>query len=375
MITLLTFQPHSSTISGGHKRFDRLCKFFKLSPRYKIVILTSDYILVDGVDRYEIRTFPQFIRNFLPISLLFAITLLLNYKLIRSFLPSSSSLAFCFGETSLLSLVFSKFLFNLNVSFGLRSDVMTLRSQDSQNYILHSFFFKRYFVFLTNLCDQVIVQTNRQRERHIRLGDIVQNKIFVIPNDIPIEPQITLFSRKQIICGELKLLFIGNGTLNKGLDILIKALSTLNKTILDKFSLSIVGVNKNSVDPIFIKQLDNIKIVYSIMPYFSDLSSAYKNNDLLVVPSRSDAFPNVVLEALAYGLPSIGSNVDGNIEIFGSDEYLFPVGDYLSLAQLLSNMLNTSNYDFLCNHLDCRIESFLFDWEKLYSEKLLELLY
>jgi glycosyltransferase involved in cell wall biosynthesis len=49
--------------------------------------------------------------------------------------------------------------------------------------------------------------------------------------------------------------------------------------------------------------------------------------DLFLLTSRSEGFPNVLLEATFHGVPCLATDLAGNPEVLGSDESLFPAGD------------------------------------------------
>ncbi|MFN9976889.1 MAG: glycosyltransferase, partial [Phycisphaerae bacterium] len=63
-----------------------------------------------------------------------------------------------------------------------------------------------------------------------------------------------------------------------------------------------------------------------------------KASDLLVLPSRWEGLPNVVLEAMAAGLPVIAADVDGVRELVTGPDIgrLYPSGDLQALSSLLS---------------------------------------
>jgi glycosyltransferase involved in cell wall biosynthesis len=60
--------------------------------------------------------------------------------------------------------------------------------------------------------------------------------------------------------------------------------------------------------------------------------------DLCVIPSRTEGLPRVAIEAMARGLPCVGSRVGGIPELLDEEE-LVPVGDPVSLAERMCDLL------------------------------------
>jgi glycosyltransferase involved in cell wall biosynthesis len=68
--------------------------------------------------------------------------------------------------------------------------------------------------------------------------------------------------------------------------------------------------------------------------------AAFARGRLLVVPSRAESLPYIVLEAAAAGIPMITTKVGGIPEIFGPDAAeLIPPGDPEALARAIGNAL------------------------------------
>ncbi|CAN1518027.1 RfaG Glycosyltransferase [Rhabdaerophilaceae bacterium] len=68
---------------------------------------------------------------------------------------------------------------------------------------------------------------------------------------------------------------------------------------------------------------------------------AFQLGRVMVVPSRFESLPYIVLEAVAGGLPLISTNVGGIPEILDKDyHYLIPPNDPERLAQAMSDMLS-----------------------------------
>lgn len=69
--------------------------------------------------------------------------------------------------------------------------------------------------------------------------------------------------------------------------------------------------------------------------YGDDLSTLFRNAALFVLPSIVEGQPIVLLEALAYGVPVIASDIAANLEVLDDGALTFPVGDAGSLTETL----------------------------------------
>jgi glycosyltransferase involved in cell wall biosynthesis len=76
--------------------------------------------------------------------------------------------------------------------------------------------------------------------------------------------------------------------------------------------------------------------------YRRDVDAILPGCDLFVLPSRDDAFPTVLLEAMAAGLPAVASAVGGIPEIVTPDVtgVLVPPGDAETLAAAIVDLLH-----------------------------------
>jgi glycogen(starch) synthase len=89
----------------------------------------------------------------------------------------------------------------------------------------------------------------------------------------------------------------------------------------------------------------------------------FRSAQFFVCPSRREPFANVILEALAAGLPVVASAVGGNTELIqdGAHGLLFPSADDLTLASTLQRLLDDP---MLLSRLRAAIPRFVrdFDW-------------
>lgn len=111
----------------------------------------------------------------------------------------------------------------------------------------------------------------------------------------------------------LRLVFVGRPSLEKGFDVLIRALTELN---LD-FSLTIVGFNKEEFQrmlPNIFEQSEKIHerlLFYGYVGWEGGLKEIIRKSDIAIVPSRSEGTPRVVLECMAQGVAVIASRLGG----------------------------------------------------------------
>ena len=127
----------------------------------------------------------------------------------------------------------------------------------------------------------------------------------------------------------------------KGQDVLVAALDTM-----DDLEWECVCVGALDRAPDFARQIMTNPRVRFIGPRAgAELASAYAGMDLLILPSRAETYGMVVTEALARGIPVLGTAVDGVPEALGAAPdgtrpgMLVPPGDPTALAGALRDWL------------------------------------
>ena len=136
------------------------------------------------------------------------------------------------------------------------------------------------------------------------------------------------------------ILFIGRLDEEKGIDILLEAIKVLqNDAEGDKYFLIIVGDGKMRK---YCKNfIDENNLYAATVEATTRVIDFYNITDVVVLPSRVDPFPLVVLEAGLMQKPFIGSKVDGIEEIIddGTDGILCESGNVKSLVAAICNVL------------------------------------
>lgn len=168
------------------------------------------------------------------------------------------------------------------------------------------------------VADKVIAVSNYTKQRIIDFYGIHPSKIEVVHNGININHKpIKKATLKSIKSGGKKMvLFVGRITYQKGVDYLIEAAAKALK-INKKLIFMVVGSGDMSHQ--IINQAADFGISDKVFfPGFlrgEELGKIYGSADLYVMPSVSEPFGLVALEALSHGVPVIVSKQSGASEV------------------------------------------------------------
>ena len=127
--------------------------------------------------------------------------------------------------------------------------------------------------------------------------------------------------------------FVGELRRLKGVDVLIEALGLLSAGG-RPVSATIVGSGPEAAEfETLARARGRAKVTF---PGAMPAREAFARGRLLIVPSRAESLPYIVLEAAAAGLPMLATNVGGIPEIFGPHgRRLLPPGDAARLAEAI----------------------------------------
>ncbi len=135
------------------------------------------------------------------------------------------------------------------------------------------------------------------------------------------------------------LLFLGAFRDLKGVDVLLGALARLRASAGLTVTANLVGQPEGR--PRYVAQAGDLGIADQVT--FRDpmpAREAFATARAVVVPSRAESMPYVVLEAIAAAMPVIATNVGGIPEIFGTRAGdLVPADDVAALAEAIARLL------------------------------------
>lgn len=144
--------------------------------------------------------------------------------------------------------------------------------------------------------------------------------------------------------GIFRLMTAGRLTEQKGIDTLLKAFSKMKPHLKKPVQLWIVG------DGPLRSSLEDLAAYLGIQDdvFFlgwrdrETLKTFYSSVDLFVLPSNDEGMPNVVLEAMAMGLPVVATSVAGTRELIqeGKNGYLVPPKNPSALAEVLIQLVH-----------------------------------
>ncbi|MEH1789734.1 MAG: glycosyltransferase family 4 protein [Nostoc sp.] len=187
-----------------------------------------------------------------------------------------------------------------------------------------------------SLADRIIVNSTWSSQALQEVG-IDREKINIIPLAYQISKQINNFQRKYPLQFSnhrpLRVLFLGNVVLNKGIIHLLEAAKLLKDQPIEFLIVGLVGVTK----PVS-EEYNQVKWIGAVPR--SMTASYYQQADVFIFPTLSDGFGLTQLEAQAWKLPIIASRNCGEVVVDGVNGCLLSEVSGVAIAQALKFCLN-----------------------------------
>jgi glycosyltransferase involved in cell wall biosynthesis len=175
----------------------------------------------------------------------------------------------------------------------------------------------------TPLADRVVITGDLFRRERLQLTRTLER---------PLPPRID---------GVPRVLFLGQLVPRKGIDVLVRAVAQMRR----RAQLLLVGGDWSAPGyPAQLRELiTSTGIAHRVVceSHRQDVGALLDDADVLVLPSRSEARPRTVIEAMLEGLPVVASAVGGvpELVVHGETGLLFESGDVTALAAALDDLI------------------------------------
>jgi glycosyltransferase involved in cell wall biosynthesis len=188
---------------------------------------------------------------------------------------------------------------------------------------------------------------------HQTLIDAGHNNVTYIPN--PVSEDLAKIARnyknpvKNVEEG--KIVFVGHIEKEKGVYELVEACST--SVIVKKLELigPFLETDKTKLEKIALKRGDGTWLIFEGEISRCEVHSKIQTSELLVLPSYTEGFPNVILEAMAMGCAVVATNVGAiaqmlNIQGESASGECVPVKDIEALRTSIEKILSNKELRF-----------------------------
>lgn len=184
-----------------------------------------------------------------------------------------------------------------------------------------------------HIADVILVNSNFSRSTLVEQG-VPSEKIQVIPLPLPDDEIIPVNQERGFHDGVLKVLWLSSVRLRKGIPYLIEAAKLLKK---EPVQFTVAGGILLS-DKALKTAPANMKFLGEVSR--SAVARLYAESHVFVLPSISEGFARVQLEAMAAGLPVITTPNCGEVVTHGEDGFIVPIRDPEALAAAIQKFLD-----------------------------------
>lgn len=264
-----------------------------------------------------------------------------GFRMVRSVRQARPDVIYSLMVANIIVVALKPLLGNTIIVWGVRSSDIDLSEYDGLTKV-----FDRLAVCLSRFADAVICNSERGR-KHVRYQGYTNEAIHVIPNGI----DIVRYSHQESSRLEKRAEWqIPEDAPVIGVMARIDAMKD-HATILRAFKqvqnicanarLVCVGAGNSKLRDTLMQQTISLNLQQSVMwvGHSKDPVKEYSAFDVLVSSSLTEAFPNVIGEAMACGLPVVATDVGDCRRILGDCGWIVPSNSCEALASAIGKAI------------------------------------
>ena len=158
-------------------------------------------------------------------------------------------------------------------------------------------------------CAHAIVANSHAAANRLIAEHVPAHKLRIIPNGLDFDRVVPRLEREAAQGDRRR-----DSAARKGHDVLIDAAGEVLRHFPDA-TFEIVGDGRELQALVARAEARGVRHAFTFLGHRDDVAQRLAGADIFVLPSRSEAFPNAVLEAMAAGMPIVASGIGGILEL------------------------------------------------------------
>ena len=295
-------------------------------------------------------------------------------KIIKVIRKSRPEIVFStLGHINILIMI-ARYAIPIGIKFVAReSNIPTINLKQSSFPRILPFLYRRLYPKF----DKIVCQSKDMFEDLSRCFDIPRDKLVIINNPVDVKAinAHNQNGRNVFPKGVFNILAAGKLTYQKGFDLLLRSMVNIKR---DDFHVTILGGGPEEDN---LRKLALELRLSKLVTFAGFVENPYiymDNADLFVLSSRFEGFPNVVLEAMAFGTPVVAFECPGGInEIIenGRNGWRVEPGNTTSFSRSVEKALATRwDVDLIKKSVEARfgVEKIVGEYQRMFFDVLNE---
>lgn len=185
----------------------------------------------------------------------------------------------------------------------------------------------------------IIALTSAMKEDLCRNWGVEPSKVSVVPNGVPV---VDMVPSREYRVDPPVVLCVARLTPQKDVETLLRAISIVTRDV--RVKVKVAGDGPKMGDLTALRDELGLRGTVEFLGSVQDVGELYRQASVVVLTSRYEGFPNVLIEALAYGVPVVSTDCPtGPGEIITDENVggLVEVGNPESVAEGIQRVLSS----------------------------------